>query len=156
MGDYQLLQVRRAAAGIIGGSAAGKDPNIVLIAECAQGGRAADPAYAVHVETIGQWAEALWSDTVPTKLLHYSVGKAKRALLAANRPWAVVRGPAAATVATAARIGWTIVDATSAVTDVGRQVWFKRDPPCMVKALVRESVDRWRWKVAEAQTLPYG
>ena len=60
-------------------------------------------------------------------------------------------GSAAATVATAARIGWTIVDATLAVTDRGRQVLFKRDSPCMVKALVRESVDRWRWKVAEAQ-----
>ena len=44
MGDYQLMQVRRAAAGIIGGSAAGKDPNMVLIAECAKVGRAADPA----------------------------------------------------------------------------------------------------------------
>ena len=54
-------------------------------------------------------------------------------------------------MATAAMIGWTIVGATLAVTDLGRQVWFKRDSPCMVKALVRESVDRWRWKLVEAQ-----
>ena len=143
--------MRRAAAGIIGGSSAGKDPNMVLIAECAKVGWAADPAYTAHVEPIGQWAEAIWHNRLPTQLLDYSLGKAKRALLVAKRPWAVVRGPAAATAATAARIGWTIIDATMAVTDTGRQVFFRRDSPKMVKALVRQSVDRWRWKLAESQ-----
>ena len=151
MGDDQLMQVRRAAAGIIGGSSAGKGPNMVLIAESAKVGWAADPAFAAHIEPIGQWADAAWHSRLPTKLLDYSIGKAKRAVLAAKRPWAVVRGPAGAVVATAARIGWTVVDATTAVTDVGRHVCFTKDSPKMVKLLVRQSVDRWRWKLAESQ-----
>ena len=151
MGDYQLLQVRRAAAGIIGGSSAGKDPNMVLIAESAKVGWAVDLAFAVHVEAIGAWADALWHDRLPVKLLNYSVAKAKRALLAAKRPWGVVRGPAGAMTASAARLGWTVVDATTAVTELGRQVHFVRDSPKMVKSLVKQSVDRWRWRLAESQ-----
>ena len=37
MGDYQPMQVRRVAAGIIEGSAGGKDPNMALIAESTMG-----------------------------------------------------------------------------------------------------------------------
>ena len=149
-GDYMLLQLRRTVAGIIGGSAAGKDPNMVLIAAGAKAGLASDPAFAAHVEPIGQWAEAVWHRSLPGMLLHASVAKVKQALLAAKRPWAVVKGPAAATVASAARIGWTMMDAVSAVTDTGRVVDFQLDSPAMIRKLVRESVKRWRWRVAEA------
>ena len=58
----------------------------------------------------------------------------------AKRQWAVVKGPAAAVCATLARIGWTMVDATTAYTDRQLEVSFLKDSPAMVERLIRESV----------------
>ena len=66
-----------------------------------------------------------------------TMGKSKRALLAARRAWVVVRGPAGAREATAARMGGTVIDAAVAFTDMGKQVFYRRDSPKMVKELVR-------------------
>ena len=52
MGDHQFVQVRRTAANITGGSSAGKNPIMELIAERASVGWATDPAYTAHVELI--------------------------------------------------------------------------------------------------------
>ena len=65
--------------------------------------------------------------------------------------WAKVVGPATAFVATCARIGWEIYNATSVCTDVGRQLDLTLDPPAVIERHVREAVVRWRWKKIEAQ-----
>ena len=146
IGDYALLQLRRAAAGIIGGSTAGKQPGMVLAAADAKLGHRADPAFAAHAEPIGSWAYAVWDNLMPRHRMRNSVVAAKRVLTCAKRPWAAVKGPAGAMVASAARLGWTVVDACTMVTDVGEEILLHRDPPAMVKKKVHEAVARWRWE----------
>ena len=146
--DYQLMQLRRSAAGLIGGTAMGKDPNMTLITADARMGDRADPAFAAHADVVTQWAGAVWEGLLPIDALHRSMRKAKIELVNARKPWAVVKGPAAALVATVARLGWTMVDATLAFNDLKEEVAFCRDSPAAIKRLVHDSVRRWRWRLA--------
>ncbi len=61
------------------------------------------------------------------------------------RPWAAVNGPAAATVATAARLGWNFINGHSVTTDDGKTLNFELDPPTVIKKEVDAAVRRWRW-----------
>ena len=74
--------------------------------------------------------------------------RAKLELTKAKRQWAAVKGPAAAMVATLARLGWTVVDAARVYTDKREEVDFVKDPPARVKQHINDSVRRWRWKLA--------
>ena len=76
------------------------------------------------------------------------MSRAKVALTRAKKQWSVVRGPAAALIATLARIGWTVADATVAVNDLCQEVCFTKDSLVVVKKLVFESGKRWRWREA--------
>ena len=67
----------------------------------------------------------------------------------ASNVWALVRGPGAALVATARRIGWTVVSAVLLLDDRGKEVHLERDSPAYVKLLVDEAVRRWRWRRIE-------
>ena len=145
--DYQLMQLRRRAAGVVGGVAAGKDANLVLIAADARWGDKADPAFSAHADTVVQWAEAVWSGILPIQAMQRTMRKAKLELAKAKRQWSVVKGPAAAMVATLARIGWTAVDATTVYSDQGEEVAFTKDPPAMIKKMIHEAVRRWRWRL---------
>ena len=146
--DYPLMQLRRGAAGLIGGAAMGKDPNMTLIAADAKLKDKADPAFAAHSDVVGMWAMAVWEGMLPMQMLHKSICKAKVALVEAKRPWAVVKGPAAALVASLARLGWSVIDATLAIDDLGEEVSFTKDPPAAVAKLVSNAVRRWRWRIA--------
>ena len=142
--DYPLMQLRRKVAGLVGGAAAGKDPNLVLVASDAATGKVMDPAFVAHTDPIVHWACAVWERWMPLEWLQSSLSKAKLDLTRAKKQWAVVKGPAAAVCATLARIGWTMVDVTTAYTDRNVEVSFLKDSPAMVKRLVQESVRRWR------------
>ena len=131
---------------MIGGDTAGKDHNLALIAAEAAWGHGADPAFLAHEGPIAAWARAVLEKHLPHKLLHAMVRRARVTLVKAKRPWAVVKGPATAVIATAARIGWAFIDAVTAYTDRGREVQLLKDSPAMVVRLVRESVKRWRWR----------
>ena len=58
---------------------------------------------------------------------------AKVRLTRAKRHWDVCTGPAAAFVATAVRIGWTITDAFGGFDDCGSIVNVVKDPPIVIK-----------------------
>ena len=148
LADYPLMQMRRRVAALIGGDAAGKDPNMVLTVADARLKHMVDPAFAAHTEVVGHWALAVWERWLPIEALHKSVVKARMELAKAKRHWSVVRGPASALVATLARVGWTLVDAVTAYTDLQEEVSFLRDSPAMVKMLMNQAVRRWRWRVA--------
>ena len=62
----------------------------------------------------------------------------------------VVRGPAAALVATVSRMGWTVVDAMHVVTIETYEFNSCLHSPGAVKRAVQEAVGRWRWKQADA------
>ena len=63
--------------------------------------------------------------------------------------WAMVRGPAAACYASAARLGWVFVSAFEVVTDSGQSLHLLRDPQAFVKLRVCEAVVGWRSRAIE-------
>ena len=146
--DYPLMQLRRRAAGLVGGAAMGKNPNMTLVCADAKLGDRADPAFVAHADVVVSWALAVWDGLLPIEVMQKSIRKAKVALVSAKRQWAVVKGPAAALVATVARLGWTVVDATLAFTDLKEEVSFTKDPLAAIKKMVFDAVRRWRWRVA--------
>jgi len=58
----------------------------------------------------------------------------------------VATGPASVFVLTAARLEWTVHGATAVTTDDGTRLTLHLDPPAVVKAECRLSVQRWRWR----------
>ena len=142
----RAIAAKESGGGGDRGATAGKQPRMVLAAADARLGHRADPAFAAHAEPIGYWAAAVCDNLMPRRRMANSVMAAKRVLTCAKRPWAAVKGPAAAMVASAARLGWTIIDALTTVTDAGEEIVMNRDPPAMVKKKVHEAVRRWRWK----------
>ncbi len=77
------------------------------------------------------------------------VADAQVRLATAGRPWAVVRGPAAAFVASAARLGWTVHDAFSVTTDDGVALRLRCDPPVVIRRACHDAVGRWRMRRIE-------
>ena len=146
-----LLRQRRAVAASTVRSSGGGDLDITLmLADGSLRGRA-DPAFAAHTDPIGHWATAVWEAWLPGGALRRLAAFAARRIAAARRPWSVVRGPAAAFVASARRLGWTVHDAFEVSTDVGVVLRFSLDSPAFVKHAVEESVRRWRWGAIEAR-----
>ena len=138
-----LLQQRRAAAAVIDSLGAGADLDLTFAVADGLRGAAADPAVAAHVEPIVAWATAAWEQWLPRRALLTLAADARKRLVAAAVVWSAVRGPGAAFVATATRLGWVIHDALTATTDAGEAVMFSRDPPRRIRELVFQSVQRW-------------
>jgi hypothetical protein len=146
--DSLLLAQRRAAAACVVSSVAGGDLDLTLIF-ADEKGNAADPAFPAHTEPILYWAIAAWESWLNRGAMLRLVAEAKRALASAPNVWAAVRGPGAAFVATAARLGWTVHDAFSLTTDVGTALRLTSDPPARVRREVVAAVRRWRWRRVE-------
>ncbi len=150
-----LLQQRRcaAAAAAPANGTCGQSLDLALIVADESATGKADPAFAAHVDPIGAWAQAVWEQWLPTRALMRVVKDAKRRLECAARPWSVVRGPGAAFVASAQRLGWTVHDARHVTTDRGRALDLAIDPPIVVARECEDAVRRWRWRVVE-ETVP--
>ncbi len=143
--DSALLQRRRAVAAALSRHGKGKDLDLVVaMAEDTSGGLV-DPAFNAHTAPLVRWAEAIWGGWVPIASLSRAVARAKGKLSGARNPWGAVAGPAAATVATAARLGWVFDGADILITDNGRRLDLTLDPPIMIKSEVIAAVRRWRW-----------
>ena len=74
---------------------------------------------------------------------------AKTRLETAKNKWGIVRGPVAATIMTAQRIGWTFVDAHTLQNDEGMVLDLTRDSPVFVAQQVTSSVRRFLAKEIE-------
>ena len=145
------LQAQRAAvaaASVPGGS--GELDIALLLADGSMRGKA-DPAFAAHEAPIGKWAEALWEAWLPRPALQKLVSAALADVAGRPSPWARVRGPAAAFVASALRLGWQIQSYFEVVTDLGQYLDLTRDPPAMTLRFVQQAVWRWRWRRVERQ-----
>ncbi len=148
---------RRTVASLVGGGAGGKSIDMVLALADERQHQRLDPAFDAHILPIGRWAEAAWCDWASTRAMDASVALAKKRLAKARRPWSAVNGPAAAMVATAARLNWTVVDAVTLISDTGRRLELRRDPPCVVKREVHGAVRRWRWRrICLTNGYPFG
>ena len=95
------------------------------------------------------WASAVREGWLPRAALRAMMAAARLRLTRARNPWAVVRGPATALMATLGRLGWLVHDAFSATTDAGELIEFGLDSPAAVSIAVRRSVRRWRWRNVE-------
>ncbi len=105
-----LLRQRRSAAAAAAparGTCGQSLDLALLIADETRGGKA-DPAFDAHTGPIGHWAKAVWEKWLPVSALQRLVAAAESKLSRAARPWAVVRGPGAALLATASRLAWTV------------------------------------------------
>ena len=119
--DSVLLAQRRIAASAVASSTTGKNLDLLLATSDATGGNtSADPAFAAHTMVIGLWAGSIWAAWFPRAEVQATVAKAQAELAAAERPWARVRGPAAALIATTARLQWQVIDANTLIDDEGQ------------------------------------
>ena len=109
----------------------------------------ADPAFAAHQIPIARWAEAVWESWIPRAALAMLIKFAIEALKGRAYPWARVRGPGCAFVASAWRLGWTVSSHLTVVTDDGMALDLTRDSPAIVQRAVNRSVWRWRWRRVE-------
>merc|ERR1712127_1044459 len=100
----------------------------------------ADPAFEAHNGVIGHWAQAVWHTWLPIKDLQEMIDDGFARTSAAQQPWRVAYGPAAALILTCKRIGWGVLSATEIRTDLGRVILLKVDPPVVVKKLCDEAV----------------
>ena len=117
----------------------------MMVADGSKKGRA-DPAFPAHMDVVHHWAQAVWNTWLPRQDLQTSIDFARKRISNAQRPWAVVHGPAAALICTLQRVGWTVTDATHLTTDEGKQLDLTLDPPVVVNRAMEASVRRWRWK----------
>ena len=140
--DSMLYGQRTAAARAAAPPAryCGQDLDLALtMADASANGRA-DPAFDAHKVPIATWALAIWESWLPRGILERMTKDAINTLRAAKNVWAKVKGPAAAMVATAARIGWQTLNATTLITDLGEIVDMTMDPPKAVALQVFEAV----------------
>ena len=149
--SHVLLRQRRAVAATISADGGGKDLDLALICAERSDRQAVDPAFIAHEAPIGEWADAIWTRRLPTRTLASITASAMARLARSPRPWAIVTGPAAAFVASAARIGWTVRDAFCLRTDDGHELNLTVDPPVIVRRHVHAAVSRWRWRNVETR-----
>ena len=149
--DSHLLAQRRTAAVACSPASGAGGQNLDLALILADGGRRsiADPAFPAHLQPIGEWATAVWENWLPVSALHRMVFDAKKRLAKARSVWSVCYGPAAAVVATCARLNWNVLDATAIKTDDGKVLHLNLDPPVVVMQEVKKAVRRWRWRSIE-------
>ncbi len=141
-----MLHAQRVATvAVVAAGARGRDLDLTLITADTQPTHRTDPAFAAHIEPIAKWAQAVWYTWLPAQLMTTMIAKARARLARAKRVWQAVKGPAAAVVATAGRIGWTMHSATSITTDEGRHLNLDLDPPCVIATYVAAAVRRWQW-----------
>ena len=95
----------------------------------------------------------MWESWLPQVTMMKMVAAKLPILIRAPRPWSRVYGPAAAFIATCARLKWTVIDAGNVITDTGQALNLRVDPPAEVVRQVAAAVRRWRWRNIE-KTIP--
>ena len=148
--DTTLLAQRRAVAAASVPEGAGELDITLVLADGADTGRV-DPAFAAHEDPIGMWAEAVWCQWLPRAALRSLATHAGQVVGAAARVWSKVHGPATAAVASARRLGWTVLDEARFRTDLGVVLDLDVDSPAFVVREVGQAVRRWRWRRIEDQ-----
>ena len=110
-----------------------------------------DPAFQAHVQPLHSWALACWQGWQNHEVMEKALVRAQGRVLHDGQPqWSFVSGPAAATVASAARIGWTFSRHHQLLCDDVTTLDLYLDPPIVVADAVQRAVRRWRLKcVAE-------
>ena len=117
----------------------------LILADGSASGRV-DPAFAAHSGPMGHWAMAIWNSWFTFSSCCSMMAGAISACEKAVHPWRVAYGPVATIYLSAKRLGWTVVDGAIWITDRGRQLDLRVDPPAVVTREVNDAVRRWRWR----------
>ena len=117
----------------------------MMIADGSRKGKA-DQAFPAHTDVAQHWAQAVWNQWMLSHMLQASLSDVTTRTAEAANPWLVVYGPAAALVCTLKRVGWHIECAVILITDNGRRLDLRADPPTVVARQMDEAVRRWRWR----------
>ena len=122
--DTRLSELRHSVAATAGGNHKGRSSQLVLLAD------GADPGVAANTAPILAWANA-WNETHhQPRLVEHLQAAWKRWVLKVARakvPWQVVRGPAGAFIATVRRLGWQ-TQAAHSITIDGEVLDLRRVP----------------------------
>ena len=144
--DTALRQLRCMVNHAAGTATGGGNFEEELMARDALHGRL-DPAFDAHAKPIAAWATAWWNNWRSHQQLEASFSRAHNDLQGCqhhSQLWQRVRGPTAAAIATASRIGWHFASARILHTDDGCTFDLVRDPPAAVVQAVHAAVIRWR------------
>ena len=136
-----LDKQRSLAARTSSAPGAGKSPVIANWTNCCKGTRT-DPTYPAHEMPIHMYATAWWESWVPRDIMEHAHEKTAAAFESAKFAWNAAKGPFAATILSARRIGWSFKSASVLVTDVGEEINLARDSPVYVRDRTREAVSR--------------
>ena len=105
-----------------------------------------DPAFLAHTLPIATYANAWWEEWVTKGELTDAFTTAAdifHSLPYDACAWRYVKGPVAAAIVSAARLGWTFLSATAVRTDTG-QIWdLEADSPADVKRDIERAVVAW-------------
>ena len=144
MANQHLETARRSLAKSVSSEAGGKHYELVLyVVDGAQG--TLDPAFDAHVLPLYMWAMAHWESWLMPLQLEEAMQEAqKRVMHEGVVAWSRVAGPAAALIASASRIGWTVISGRLIRCDDGVVLDFALDPPIVITQAVRRAVRRWR------------
>ena len=123
-----MLQSQRSATAAAYARGGHGDLDLSLIMADASLKGMADPAFQAHMSPIGMWAEAVWGAWMPSMALQRMVVFAISNLKHLVSVWNRVRGPAAAFVASAWRLGWKVQSYRMVIIDDGTLLDFLRDP----------------------------
>jgi len=120
---------------------AGKDKLISLwLHDCAS--NRTDPSFLAHEMPIATYAKACWEKWLPDELFVKADNDTVKSLGQAKHAWRAAKGPFAATMLSARRIGWKFLSAFTATNDQGILINMKVDSPQFVKDEVTNSVRR--------------
>jgi hypothetical protein len=145
------LYAQRSAVGAAASPGGSGDLDLTLVLADGSLRGTADPVHAAHVQPIVKWAEAVWNSWLPFCSLSRICSTAIGRLGCCARPWIRVVGPGLAFVASAQRLGWTVIDADTLIDDEGTRMCLRRDSPAFVGSLVKRAAWRWRWRRVEAR-----
>eukprot|EP00971_Amphidinium_carterae_P077802 1538648-Amphidinium_carterae.1 len=81
-----------------------------------------DPGAIHHGRVLAAWAGAMQEGILPQEALQAALYNAARSLVKARQPWRSVHGPAGTLLLVACRLGWSMQDHLSMVTDLGRRM----------------------------------
>jgi hypothetical protein len=146
--DTSLDAARSKVATAAAPSAGGKNPTLVLLAHDGATGTL-DPAFEAHLCPVRHWALAIWEGWQTHRQMA-GVFEAAIAKLGAGATldWNRVTGPATAFIASLKRISWHMPSPTQFVTDLGLLLDCTLDPPIVIATECKDSVRRWRLRLA--------
>ncbi len=138
--DEELRRLRASTASRLGPSAQGRSLDRLLLL-------VGDPAHEASVAPIVRWSRQPWAAACRTPGapdVSAMLGWWRAANPTTCKRWADVRGPMAAAVLSARRLGWTFAGPFTLDDDRGCRIVLTQQSPAMVAAELRDGARRQR------------